>query len=103
MSRLHWDIEGLLKWWQDTWSSSRTSSGDCLLLRCDGNTGIPSTKKQGNASSSQDDEGELELFFSFGGSLMFLSRADGLSWKFLSCLKSVKYSFLAQDGRWDFS
>ena len=42
-----WDI-GDLEWWHISWSSSRVSSGDRLLLRCEGNTGIPFPRKQGN-------------------------------------------------------
>ena len=51
-----------LKWWHDPWSSSPVSSGDCLILRCDGNDGIPSLRKQGNGPSSRDEEGEPGLF-----------------------------------------
>ena len=40
-----------------------------LLLRCDGNVGIPFDMKQGNRHSSQDEEGKAGLFFSCGGKL----------------------------------
>ena len=60
---------GLLEWWYDPWSSSRLSSRDRLLLRCDGNTGIPFRTKQGNGTSSQVEEGKLGFFLSCGGTL----------------------------------
>ena len=59
---------GLLKWWQDSWSSSRVSSGDRFLMRCNGNAGIPFPMKQGNGPSSRD-EGKMGLFLSCGGTL----------------------------------
>ena len=68
MSGTHWDIGGLLKWWQERWSSSRESSGDGFLL-CNGNAGIPSMMKQGNRPSSRDEEGEPGFFLSCGGTL----------------------------------
>ena len=67
MSGVYWDIDGLLKWRHEPWSSSRASSGDHLLLRCDGNTGFPSLMKQGNGTSSQDEEGEPGIFVGCGG------------------------------------
>ena len=62
----HW---GLLEWWYDPWSSSRLSSRDRILLRCDGNTGIPFRTKQGNGTSLQVEEGKLGFFLSCGGTL----------------------------------
>ena len=75
-----------------------------LLLRCDGNVGIPLWTKQGNGPSSRDEEGKLGLFLSCGGKFSVL-----LEWRricrgnFLRCLKCVKYPLEAQEGRWDFS
>ena len=69
MSGVNWVIRGLLKWWHDPWSSSGESSGDRLLLRCDRNARIPSLMKQGNGLSSWDEEGELGLLLSCGGTL----------------------------------
>ena len=60
---------GLLKWWQDSWSSSRVSSGDRFLMRCNGNAGIPFPMKQGYGPSSQYVEGKPGLFLSCGGTL----------------------------------
>ena len=60
---------GLLKWWHDHLRSSQVSSEDHLLLRCDGNAGIPSLRKQGNEPSSQDEEEEPWLFLSCVGTL----------------------------------
>ena len=37
-----------------TWSSSRLSCGDCLLLRCDGNAGNSFPNMQGKDPSSRD-------------------------------------------------
>ena len=44
-------------------------SGDRLLLRCDGNAGTASLKKEGNGPSSRDEEGEPGLFLSCGRTL----------------------------------
>ena len=41
----------------------------CNLLKCDKNTGILFPTKQGNRSSSREEEGNPGLFFSFGGTL----------------------------------
>ena len=67
MSGVHWDNGGLLKWCHDPWSSSQVSSGNSLLLRCDGNTGITSPMKQGNGPTSQREDGEPGLFVSCDG------------------------------------
>ena len=40
-----------------------------LLLKCDGNIGIPLQMKQGIGPSSRDEEGKLGLFLSCGGKL----------------------------------
>ena len=69
MSEVHWDIRGLLKCQHDPWSSSRASTGDRLLMRSDGNARIPSLTKQGNRPYSRDEEGDLELFLSCGGTI----------------------------------
>ena len=69
VSGVPWDFGSLLKWWDDTSSSSRASSGDCLLLRCDGNASIPSMAKQGNGPSSPDEEGEPGLLLSCCGTI----------------------------------
>ena len=67
VSGVHWDNGGLLKWCHDPWSSSQVSSGNSLLLRCDGNTGITSPMKQGNGPTSQREDGEPGLFVSCDG------------------------------------
>ena len=41
-----------------------------LLLRCDGNIGIPLQTKQGNGTSSLDEEGKPGLFLSCCGKLI---------------------------------
>ena len=69
MSGVHWDIGGLLKWWQDPWSSSPASCGDSLLLRCEGNAGIPSLMIQGKGPSFRDEEAEPGLFLHCGRTL----------------------------------
>ena len=79
------------------------SSGVRLLLRCDVNAGIPSSSKQGKGPSSRDEEGEPGLFLGCGVLSVFLSKADGMYWNFLSCLNGVKDFFEAQVGSWDFS
>jgi len=40
-----------------------------LLLRCDQNVGIPLQMKQGNGTSSRDEEGKMGLFLSCGRKL----------------------------------
>ena len=55
--------------WHDPWCSTRLSIGDRLILRWDGNAGIPFPMKQGNAPSSRDEEGNTGLYLSCGGSL----------------------------------
>ena len=40
-----------------------------LLLRCDGNVGIPLQMKQGNGPSPREEEGKMGLFLSCGGKL----------------------------------
>ena len=40
-----------------------------LLLKCDGNIGIPLQTKQGNGPSSRNEEGKPGLFLSCGGKL----------------------------------
>ena len=64
MSGVHWDIGGLWKWLHDPWSSSQASSGDRLLLRCDGNARVSSPTKQRKGPSSLEEGGEPGLFFS---------------------------------------
>ena len=66
MSGVYWDIRVLLEWWQDPWSFFRASSGDRLLLSCDGNASIRSPKNQGMGPSSWDEEREVVLFLSCG-------------------------------------
>ena len=61
---------GLFELCHDPWSSSRLSIGDLLLLRYDGNAGIPFPTKKGNEPSSQDEEGKPGLFLSFGRTLV---------------------------------
>ena len=48
-----------------------------LLLKCDGNIGIPLQMKQGIGPSSRDEEGKLGLFLIVVGNSVFLSSADG--------------------------
>ena len=62
-------LPGPFECWHNPWSSSRASSGHCLLLRCYDNGGIPFPTKQENGHSSRDEEGELGLFLSCGGTL----------------------------------
>ena len=92
--------------------NSGTTPGDVLefqgetslLLRGNGNDGIPFQMKQGNRPSTQVEEGEngalLKLWretrFSFGVGM-------GILGTFLSCIKGVKYPFTFQEGTWDFS
>ena len=75
-----------------------------VLLRADGNVGIPFPRKQGNLPSSRLEEGE-------NGALLELWRetrcssqvGTGILGTFLSCIKGVKYPFVFQEGMWDFS
>ena len=69
MSGVHWDIGGLLKWWQDPWSSSPASSGDSFLLKWEQDAGIPSPTKQRNGPSSRKEEGQPGLFLNCGKTL----------------------------------
>ena len=59
----------------NSWSSFQFQGETSLLLRCNGNVGIPFQMKHGNGPSSRDEEGKMGLF--------------------LSCIKGVKYRFEA--------
>ena len=63
--------QGLLEWLHDSWSSSRLSSTDRLLLKWHRNAWIPFPMEQGNGPTSQDEEGNAGLFSSCGGNLGF--------------------------------
>ena len=80
------------------------SSGDHLLFRCDGNAGIIFPHEAGKWTLLLGGGGKtgalLELRLDHRGS----SRMEtGMSGNFLSCLKGVKDTFEAQEGRGDFS
>ena len=74
-----------------------------LLLRCDGNIGIPLQTKQGIGPSSRDEEGKPGLLLSCGGKLCVPLEGTGILGTFLSCIKGVKYPFMFQEGTWGFS
>ena len=75
-----------------------------LLLRDDGNAGIPFPTKQGNRPSCRVEEGENRAIFELWHETQFSSRVGmGILGIFLSCIKGVKYPFTFQKGTWDFS
>ena len=92
--------------------NSGTTPGDVLefqgetslLLRGNGNVGIPFLMKQGNRLSSLVEEGEnralLELWYETRCSSLV---GMGISGTFLSCIKGVKYPFTFQEGMLGFS
>ena len=55
-----------LNLWQDPWVPLQFQVHTVLLLRCDGDFGIPFQMKQGNLPSSQVEEGKTGLLLGFG-------------------------------------
>ena len=73
-----------------TWSSSRLSCGERLLLRCDGNAGNSFPTTQGKDPSSQARR-QKRGSSGCGGDSRASSRMEtGMSGNFLSCSKGVK-------------
>ena len=64
-----WGNQCTFELWHDSGDPLEFPGETGLLLRCDGNVGIPFHTKQGNRLSSQDEEGKMGLFFSCGGKL----------------------------------
>ena len=96
--------QGPFKWWHDRWSSSRVSSGDHLLFRCDGNAGIIFPHEAGKWTLLLGGGGETTALLKLWWDPRRSSRVEtGMSGNFLSCFKGVKDPFEAQEGRWDFS
>ena len=52
--------------WQDPWVPLQFQVHTVLLLRCDGDFGIPFQMKQGNLPSSRFEEGKTGLLLGFG-------------------------------------
>ena len=75
-----------------------------LLLRGNGNIGIPFRTKQGNRPSSRVEEGEngalLELCHETLCSSVVGTCISGI---FLRCIKGVLYPFAFQEAMWDSS
>ena len=74
-----------------------------LLLRCDGNVGIPFHTKQGNRPSfemKRGKEAQIEVCWETRCSSQV---GTDMSGNYLSCIKGVEYHFEFQEGRWDFS
>ena len=88
---------------QPTWLPLEFQCVPSLLLRCDGKVGIPFQTKQVNRPSCRDKEGRRGSNEVVPGNLVFLSSETGMSGKFLSCIKGVKYHFKYQEGTWDFT
>ena len=75
-----------------------------LLLRGNGNIGIPFWTKQGNRPSSRVEEGENGALLELWCETRCSSRVGmGILGTFLSCIKGVKFPFVFQEGTWDFS
>ena len=55
-----------LNLWQDPWIPLQFQVHTVLLLRCDGDFGIPFQMKQGNLPSSRVEEGKTGLLLGFG-------------------------------------
>ena len=72
------------------WSSSRLSREECLLLRCDGNTGNCFATTQGKDPSSRDRRRKW-VSSGYGQNSRASSRVEtGMSGSFFSCSKGVK-------------
>ena len=52
--------------WQDPWVPLQFQVQTVLLLRCDGDIGIPFQTKQGNRPSSRVEERKMGLLLGFG-------------------------------------
>ena len=84
-----------------TWSSSRLSCGERLLLRCDGNTGNSFPTTQGKDPSSQARRRKRGSS-GCGRDSRASSRVEtGKSGKFLSCSKGVKDPLEVPEFRFD--
>ena len=70
-----------------------------LLLRCDGNVGIPLQRKQGIGPSSPDEEGKPGLLLSCGGNSVFLSSGDGYVGMLLELPKGCQVPFRGSRGK----
>ena len=83
------------------WSSSRLSRGECLLLRCDGNTGNCFPTTQGKDPSSRDRRRKWGSS-GCGPDSRASSRVEtGMSGNFLCCSKGVKDPLEVSDVRCD--
>ena len=72
------------------WSSSRLYCGECLLLRCNRNTGNSFPNTQGKDPSSRDSR-RKRYSSECGRDSRASSRVEtGMSGNFLSCSKGVK-------------
>ena len=84
-----------------TWSSSRLSCGEHLLLRCDGNAGNSFQTTQGKGPSSPAMRRKRGSF-GCGRDSRASSRVEtGISGNFLSCSKSVKDPLEVPEVRYD--
>ena len=83
------------------WSSSRLFCGECLLLRCDGNTGNSFPTTQGKDPSSRARRRKLGSS-GCGQNSRASSRVEtGMSGNYLSCSKGVKDPLEVPDIRCD--
>ena len=89
--------------WHDPWCSARLSIGDRLILRWDGNAGIPFPMKQGNGPSSRDEEGKTGLFLSCGGTLGVPLEWRLLCWGLLDLHQGFQGPFQGLREKVDFS
>ena len=84
-----------------TWSSSRLSCGERLLLRCDGNTGNSFPTTQGKDPSSQARRRKRGSSGCRRYSRAFSRVETGMSQNFLSCSQGVKEPFEVPEVRCD--
>ena len=83
------------------WSSSRLSCGECLLLRCDGNTGNSYPTTQGKDPSSRA-RSRKRGSSGCGRDSRASSRVEtGMSGNFLSCSKGLKEPLEFPEVRYD--
>ena len=79
-----------------TWSSSRLSCGECLLLRCHGNAGNFFPTTQGKDPSGA--RGETWLLWMWAGLSCFLSSGDGYVGELLELQQGCEGPFESSRG-----
>ena len=91
-----------LELWQDPRVPLQFQVETGLLLRGNGDIGIPFQTKQGNRPSSRVEEGKTGLFLSCGRTQHSFRVGTGIEGSFWGFIKGVKFPFEFQEGTWDF-